>query len=83
MADRIRLAELTAGLSIATDLAMGQPIEWALASCLLAVRLGEAAGANDSELREIYFQAMLRYIGCNAESYQIAALVGDEIVLRS
>src|SRR5712692_9254538 len=37
----IRLAELMAALSIATDLGMGQPIEYALCVCVLAVRLGK------------------------------------------
>ena len=35
----IRLAELVAALSIATDLGMGQPMEYVLRSCVLAVRL--------------------------------------------
>ncbi len=45
----IRLAELIAALSLATDLAMGQPLEYALCSCVLAVRLGEALGLTDDE----------------------------------
>jgi HD-GYP domain-containing protein (c-di-GMP phosphodiesterase class II) len=79
----VRLAELTAALSTATDLAMGQPLEWAMTSCVLAVRIGEAMALPDSTLREIYYQALLRYIGCNAETYQMAALLGDELALRS
>src|SRR6185436_18734394 len=78
----IRLAELMAALSIATDLAMGQPMEFALSSCVLAVRLGEAFGLNDDELRDVYYQALLRYIGCNAETYFLAAVYGDELALR-
>jgi hypothetical protein len=38
----MRLAELVAALSLATDLGMGQPMEHELRACLLAVRLGEA-----------------------------------------
>lgn len=40
----IRLAELMAALSIATDLGMGQPMEYPMTGCIVAVRLGEAAG---------------------------------------
>ena len=79
----IRLAELMAALSLATDLGMGQPLEWALCSCVLAVRLGDALGFSEEELREIYYQALLRYIGCNAETHMLAALAGDEIALRT
>ena len=38
----VHLAELMAALSIATDLGMGQPLESALCSCVVAMRLGEA-----------------------------------------
>ncbi|MFN8458030.1 MAG: LuxR family transcriptional regulator, partial [Anaerolineae bacterium] len=72
----VRLAEVVAALSLATDLGMGQPLEFALSSCVLAVRLGEALGWSDDALREIYYQAMLRYIGCNVDTHLLAAIVG-------
>src|SRR5439155_6922370 len=79
---RLRLAELTAALSVATDLGMGQPMEHALCTCVLAVRLGETLGMSVAELREVYYQALLRYIGCNAQTYEMAGLFGDELALR-
>lgn len=39
-----RLADLVGALSLATDLSMGQPLEHALRTCLLALRLGEGRG---------------------------------------
>src|SRR5437899_1198530 len=80
--DGVRLAELMAALSTATDLAMGQPMEQAMASCIVAVRLGQAAGLGRAQLRDTYFQALLRYIGCNADAAWLASIVGDEIALR-
>lgn len=79
----VRLAELMAALSIATDLGMGQPMEYAMTSCIVAVRLGEAAGLAESELRDVYYEALLRYIGCNADTYWLASIIGDEIALRT
>src|ERR1700686_618756 len=79
----IRLAELVAALSLASDLGMGQPLEYALQVCVLSVRLGEALGLNENDLRQIYYLALLRHIGCNAETYTMAALFGDELALRS
>lgn len=79
----IRLAEVVAALSLATDLGMGQPFEFALSSCVLAVRLGEAFRLSEEALREIYYQALLRYIGCNVETHLLSALVGDEMALRA
>ena len=78
----IRLAELMAALSVATDMGTGQPLEFAQSACVLAMRLGEQLGLNDTQLREVYYQALLRYIGCNAETHLAAAIVGDELVLR-
>ena len=71
-----------AALSIATDLGMGQPLESALCSCVVAMRLGEALELDDDTLRDVYYQALLRYIGCNADTYAMAALFGDELALR-
>jgi HD-GYP domain-containing protein (c-di-GMP phosphodiesterase class II) len=78
----IRLAELVAALSIATDLGMGQPLEFALCGCVLAMRLGEALRLDETQLRAVYYQALLRYIGCNAETDTLAALFGDEMEMR-
>ncbi|MEO5669836.1 MAG: HD domain-containing phosphohydrolase [Ramlibacter sp.] len=78
----VRRAELMASLSMATDLAMGQPMEYAMASCVVAVRLGEAAGLGEQELKDVYYEALLRYIGCNADAAWLASMVGDEIHLR-
>ncbi len=78
----IRLAEIMAALSRAADLGMGQPIETALSTCIVSVRLGKAAGLSEEDLRDTYYLALLRYIGCNAETHVLAALVGDELALR-
>lgn len=79
----IRLAELMAALSIATDLGMGQSMEFAMTSCIVAVRLGAAAGLDDNQLRDVYYEALLRYIGCNADTYWMASIFGDEIAFRT
>lgn len=78
----IRLAELMGALSVATDIGTGQPLEFALQSCVLAMRLGAALHWSDEALREIYYQALLRYIGCNVETHLLSAIVGDEQAYR-
>ena len=82
-ASPVRLAELMMALSLATDLGMGQPLEFAWQACALATRLGEKLGFDENALREVYYQALLRYIGCNAETHLLAAVFGDELALRS
>ncbi len=79
----IRLAELMAALSIATDLGMGQPMEYAMTTCIVAVRLGEVLKLSEADLRDAYYEALLRYIGCNADTYWLASIIGDELALRA
>lgn len=72
----IRLAELLAALSLATDAANAFPPETALRSCLLAVQLGSELGVSGSELSDIYYLTMLRYLGCTAFAHEEAAAFG-------
>jgi hypothetical protein len=51
-AQPVRAAELVGAISLATDLGTGQPLEHALRTAVLAVRLGELAGASPSELSD-------------------------------
>lgn len=78
----LRLAEVMGVLSLATDLGMGQPLEFALSGCVLATRIGESLGMPTSELRDVYYYGLLRFIGCNSDTYAMAALFGDELGVR-
>ena len=80
---RLRLAELMAGLSLATDLGMGQPLEQALRTCLIAMELTERMGLAADEVSEVFYVALLRFLGCTADAHESAALVGgDELAMR-
>lgn len=79
----IQRVELMMALSKATDLAMGQPVEHAMASAVLASRLGEHMGLAQAQIGEAFYVALMRYIGCNADTYWLASIVGDEIAFRS
>ncbi|MDQ6772775.1 MAG: HD domain-containing protein [Candidatus Dormibacteraeota bacterium] len=84
MAESLRLAELIAALSLATDLGMGQPLEQALRTCLVALALGERLGLAGEELGEVYYVALLRFLGCTADAHEWAEMVGgDEIAVRA
>jgi response regulator RpfG family c-di-GMP phosphodiesterase/DNA-binding CsgD family transcriptional regulator len=80
---RLRLAELVATLSLATDLARGRPLEQGLGTCLLAVGLGEEAGLAEDELARVWYGALLRHVGCTADNHLLAAVVGDEIAFSA
>jgi HD-GYP domain-containing protein (c-di-GMP phosphodiesterase class II) len=46
------------------------------------MRFAEVAGLDQQTRRSVYHQALLRYIGCNADTHLLAAAWGDEITLR-
>jgi HD-GYP domain-containing protein (c-di-GMP phosphodiesterase class II)/DNA-binding CsgD family transcriptional regulator len=80
----IRLAELLAALSLATDLGNGFVPETALRSCLLAVQLGQELGLSNSDLSDVYYLPFLRYLGCTAFAYEEAATFGgNDIAFRN
>jgi HD-GYP domain-containing protein (c-di-GMP phosphodiesterase class II) len=79
----IRLAEMVAALSVATDFGMGMPAELTLRSCILAVRLGEAYGLSEAELTDVYYVALLRFVGCTADADLAADVFGDELTARA
>src|SRR3954452_10160497 len=76
----VRLAEVVAALSLATDLGTGHPIERSLRSCLLALHFGSALGLNEAQLREVYYVALLRWVGCTADNTR-SVIFDDEIAL--
>src|ERR1700710_2508059 len=78
----VRRADFLMVLAYATDLATGQSRDFALRSCVLATRIAELAGLVVHERRNVYHQALLRYIGCNADTHLLASAFGDEIALR-
>ncbi len=79
----IRAAEVVGALSIATDLGTGQPLEHALRTAVLAVRLGELAGASARELADTYYVALLHASGCTSNGHEAAQLYGDDIAYRA
>ena len=78
----VRRADFLMALAYATDLATGHSRDFALRSCVLAMRFADAMGLDASERAAVYHQALLRYIGCNADTHLLAAAFGDEIALR-
>jgi HD-GYP domain-containing protein (c-di-GMP phosphodiesterase class II) len=78
-----RLAELLATLSLAADLGLGQPMEHVARSCLIAVRLAERAGCDEADRAAAYHLGLLAWIGCTADSHELAALFGDDIEFRA
>lgn len=65
-------------LSVATEFAMGQDAHFGQRSAVLALGIGRRLRLDDAALHHTHLQALLHYIGCNVQTQQMAALVGDE-----
>jgi HD-GYP domain-containing protein (c-di-GMP phosphodiesterase class II) len=81
-ADSVRLAEVVGVLSLASDLAMGQPLEHGLRTAIMAVRLAEAMGLTAEQLAAVYYTGLMHFAGCTAEGEIDAGFFGDELVAR-
>ena len=79
----LRLAELIGALSLATDLGLGLPQEHVLRQCRIALGLAERLGLDEQERAAAYHVALLAWVGCTADSHELAALFGDDIALRA
>ncbi|HVL55291.1 MAG TPA: HD domain-containing phosphohydrolase [Burkholderiaceae bacterium] len=79
----IRLAELVAALSLATDLGMGQPIEHQHRTCALALALAAELAVEPRELSDVYYLSLLRWIGCTSHAHELATWFDDEIAAHS
>jgi HD-GYP domain-containing protein (c-di-GMP phosphodiesterase class II) len=79
----VRLAELTAALSLGVDLGFGQPMEHVLRECMIALRLAEKMRLDDEERSTVYYTALLVNVGCHADAHEQAKWFGDDIALRA
>lgn len=80
---KLRLAEPLAALSVATDLARGQPPEQALHACVIATHLAGYLGLNAADRASTYYATLLRFAGCTATSHEFASLLGgNDIAVR-
>ena len=74
-----RLGEVIATLAVASDIALGQPQESELRTCLLALGLADRLGLDDAARADVHYVAQLRFIGCTAHAHEMADMFGDEI----
>jgi HD-GYP domain-containing protein (c-di-GMP phosphodiesterase class II) len=80
---RVTLAELLAVLSLAADLGMGQPMEHVLRQCLIALRLAERLGVDESDRDVVYYSALIAWVGCHVDAYEQAKWFGDDTALKT
>jgi HD-GYP domain-containing protein (c-di-GMP phosphodiesterase class II) len=78
----LRLAEAAAVLSLATDLAMGQPLEHGLRTAMLALRTAQGMGLPEEDQVAVFYTGLLHFAGCTAEGEIDARFFGNELAAR-
>src|SRR6476619_1462657 len=79
----VRLAELVAALSLATDLGLGQPQEHIIRQTVIAMRVAELEGMSREELSAIFYVSLLDWVGCIADAHELGKWFGDDTAVRA
>lgn len=77
----VKLSELVATLALVSDLGMGRPVERVLRQTVIAMRLADVVGAGDEVRTAAYYTSLLTWVGCAADTSDLAELFGDETAL--
>jgi HD-GYP domain-containing protein (c-di-GMP phosphodiesterase class II) len=81
LAERARLVDVLAALSLTTDLATGFAFERGLRACLVADGLARVLELDPPDHRAAFLASLVRAIGCGHAS-ENAALFGDDIAFE-
>ena len=81
--DGVRLAELVAALSLATDLGLGQPQQHIIRQTVIAMRIAELEGLSDDERAAIFYVSLLAWVGCVADAHEMGKWFGDDMAVRA
>jgi putative nucleotidyltransferase with HDIG domain len=74
----IRLSEIISALSHALDVTGGQPMGHAERSCLIGLRLADAAGFDSGQRASLFYALLLKDAGCSTNSAAMAETFGTD-----
>ena len=70
-------------ISLGTDLGMGQPMEHAMRQSLIALRLAERLGLDETTRGVVYYVGLIAWVGCHVDAYEQAKWFGDDMALKA
>ncbi len=79
----MRLAELVASLSYATDLGRGQPLEHTIRQTRIALRLADLLAIAEDDRVATYYVGLLVSVYCHADAREQAMWLGDDIEVKA
>ena len=82
-AGAVRLAELVATLSLATDLGRGQPMEHCIRQTAIALRLADLLELGADDRIATYYVGLLDSVYCHADAHEQAMWFGDDIGVKA
>jgi HD-GYP domain-containing protein (c-di-GMP phosphodiesterase class II) len=68
---------------LAVDLGLGLPVEHVLRQTVIATRLAVSAGFDPADRETAYYTSLLAWVGCTADSAELARLFGDDLRIRA
>jgi HD-GYP domain-containing protein (c-di-GMP phosphodiesterase class II) len=83
MGQGVRLAEMVAALSLATDLGLGQPQQHIIRQTIIALRMAELEDLTDAERAAIFYVSLLSWVGCVADAHEMGKWFGDDLAVRA
>lgn len=60
---QIKMAELMSALSMASDLAEGEPLENSVKACYITMRLAEVLKLTEQERSDVFYTSLLQHVG--------------------
>ena len=73
-----RLSEILSALSCALDITEGQPPGHAVRTCLIGMRLAEAAGVPMADRWHLFYALLLKDLGCSSNAARLCSLFGAD-----
>ena len=75
---RVPMSEVIAALSHALDMNEGSAKGHSIRTCMIGMRIGEAAGLAPEALADLYYALLLKDAGCSSNASRMASLFGSE-----
>ncbi len=72
------VTELLASISLATDLATGQPMGHGLSTSVLATTLAREMGCRDEQVRRVQQVSLIRFLGCTSDAAETSRMTGGD-----
>ena len=77
--ERVRAAELISALCLATDLRMGFPFGHGLHTALIALRLADRLGVDETIAQQTFYAALLFHVGCTTDAHIAVEVFGGSL----